>query len=179
MPEGGRCRHRGECPGLAISGLPASALDSPSTTTCATIVRNGGEPSGGDDPRFGVRVHREVIMKMKRLLMASTATLMFLLPWGAAQAFECPKHFAKAQAAIDKVTQDMGGNMSKKMRKEDMALVHALLDDAKSRLASAKHNHAKPQGMFDHGRSIAKADAALGYANAADIFHFKLMKMKM
>ncbi len=118
-------------------------------------------------------------MKVKHLIYAVTATLMFIIPWESAQAFECPKHFAKAQAAIDKVTQDMGGSMSKKMRKEDMALVHALLDEAKSRLTSAKHNHAKPQGMYDHGRAIAKADAALGYATAADIFHFKLMKMKM
>ncbi len=116
-------------------------------------------------------------MKVKRLLLASTATLIFLLPWGAAQAFECPKHFTAAQAAIDKVSGDMKGDMSKKMRKEDMALVHALLDDAKSRLASAKHNHEKPQGRFDHARSIAKADAARGYAVAADIFHFKLMSM--
>ena len=116
-------------------------------------------------------------MNVKRLLLASVATLIFLLPWGAAQAFECPKHFAEAQTVIDKVSEDMKGDMSKKMRKEDMALVHALLDDAKSRLASAKHNHQKPQGPFDHARAIAKADAAKGYAVAADIFHFKLMKM--
>ncbi len=114
-------------------------------------------------------------MKVKRLLMASTATLMFLLPWGAAQAFECPKHFADAQALIDKVKGDMGGDMSKQMPKEQMALVHGLLDDAKSRLASAKHNHEKPQGVYDHARAIAKADAALGYARAADILHFNLM----
>ncbi len=112
-------------------------------------------------------------MKVKRLLMASSATLMFLLPWGAAQAFECPKHFAEAQAVIDKVTENMKGDMSKKMRKEDIALVHALLDDAKSRLTSAKHNHEKPQGAYDHARAIAKADAARGYAVAADTFHFK------
>ena len=116
-------------------------------------------------------------MTVKRLLVASAATLVFLLPWGSAQAFECPGHFAKAQAAIDKVMEDMKGDMSKKMRKEDMALVHALLDDAKSRLASAKHNHEKPQGRFDHARALAKADSALAYATAADIFHFKLMAM--
>jgi len=116
-------------------------------------------------------------MKVKRLLMASATTLMFLLPWGAAQAFECPKHFAAAQAAIDKVSEGMKGEMSKKMAKEDMALVHALLDDAKTRLTSAKHNHEKPQGKFDHARALAKADAALGYAVAADIYHFKLMAM--
>jgi len=92
-----------------------------------------------------------------------------------ANAFECPKHFKAAQAAIDKVIGDMKGDMSKKMSKEDMALVHALLDDAKMRLASARHNHEKPQGKYDHARALAKADAALGYANAADMFHFKLM----
>ena len=116
-------------------------------------------------------------MKAQQLLMASTATLMFLLPWGAAQAFECPKHFAGAQAIIDKVKGDMGGDMSKQMPKEQMALVHALVNDAKTRLASAKHNHEKPQGIYDHARAIAKADAAKGYAVAADIMHFKMMKM--
>ena len=80
---------------------------------------------------------------------------------------------------IDKVVKDMKGEMSKKMKAAgkaaDMALVHALLDDAKMLLAGAKHNHAKPQGKYDHARAIAKADAAKGSANAADIFHWKLM----
>ena len=116
-------------------------------------------------------------MKAKFLLMAMTSMLMFLAPWGAAQAFECPKHFAAAQAAIDKVKGDMGGDMSKQMPKEQMALVHALLDDAKTHLTSAMHNHDKPQGIYDHARALAKADAALGYAQAADILHFKYMKM--
>ena len=116
-------------------------------------------------------------MKAKRVLMASAATLMFLLPWGAAQAFECPSHFAEAQAAIDKVTEDMGGGMSMQMSKETMALVLALLDDAKELLASAMLNHEKPHGMAEHGRAIAKADAARGYAVGTDIFHFKLMAM--
>jgi len=50
-----------------------------------------------------------------------------------------------------------------------------LLDDAKMRLAAARHNHGKPQGRFDHARSIAKAVAAQGYARAADILHSKMM----
>lgn len=116
-------------------------------------------------------------MNVKQLLLASTAALVFLLPWGAAQAFECPKHFAAAQAVIDKVKGDMGGDVSKQMPKEQMALVHALLDDAKMRLSSARHNHEKPQGMYDHARALAKADAALGYATAADMLHFKYMNM--
>ncbi len=114
-------------------------------------------------------------MKVKRLLMTSTATLLFLLPWGAVQAFECPKHFAEAQAAIDKVTEDMGGGMSMQMSKETMALVHALLNDAKELLASAMLNHEKPQGLYDHARACAKAGAARSYAVAADMFHFELM----
>ncbi len=92
-----------------------------------------------------------------------------------ANAFECPKHFKAAQAAIDKVLGAMKGDMSKKMPKADMALVHALVDDAKMLLASARHNHEKPQGKYDHARALAKADAALDYAAAADMFHFKLM----
>ncbi len=115
-------------------------------------------------------------MKLKWLLAGSAAVLIFQMS-GNAQAFEFPKHFAEAQALIDKVKGDMGGEMSKKMPKEQMALVHALLDDAKMILAGAKHNHEKPQGAYDHARAIAKADAALGYARAADILHFKMMQM--
>ncbi len=122
-------------------------------------------------------------MKIMTYAIAGTALTMVLLT-GPATAFECPRHFTKAQAAIDKVIGDMKGEMSKSMAKAgmkpQMALVHALLDDAKMRLASARHNHAKPQGRYDHARAIAKADAAQGYAVAADIFHFKVMgKMKM
>ncbi len=93
----------------------------------------------------------------------------------AASAFECPKHFAEAQALIDKVTEDMK-SMKGKTSKEDHALVHALLDDAKMILAGAKHNHEKPQGAYDHARAIAKAGAARGSALAADLLHFKVMQ---
>lgn len=102
------------------------------------------------------------------------ASVVYLVPLGA-QAFECPKHFDDAQAVIDKVQADMKG-MKGQMSKEEHALVHALLDDAKMRLAGAKHNHEKPQGAYDHARAIAKADAALGYARAADMLHFHYMQ---
>ncbi len=115
-------------------------------------------------------------MGLKWLLAAPAAAMVLQMPSGAL-AFGCPNSFAEAQAAIDKVTGDMKGEMSKKMPKADMALVHALLDDAKMVLAGAKHNHEKSQGAFDHARAIAKANAARGYAEAADIFHFKLMQM--
>ncbi len=115
-------------------------------------------------------------MKVKWLLAAFAAAIALQMPSGA-QAFECPKHFADAQALIDKVAGDMKGEMSMRMPKEQMSLVHALLDDAKTALAGAKHNHENPQGMYDHGRSIAKADAARGSALAADLLHFKMMQM--
>lgn len=114
-------------------------------------------------------------MRLTVLTTLSATAALSLLPV-AAQAFECPKHFAEAQVVIDKVMGDMGGDMSKQMPKEQMALVHALLDDAKMLLAGARHNHEKPQGAYDHARAIAKADAARGSAVAADMFHFRLMQ---
>ena len=117
-------------------------------------------------------------MKLGTLMAFIAVLALGQLP-STANAFACPKHFAAAQAAIDKVTKDMKGEMSKKMKAAgmaaDMALVHALLDDAKMVLASAKHNCEKPQGDYDLARAIAKAEAARGSAVAADIFHFKLM----
>jgi hypothetical protein len=108
---------------------------------------------------------------MRRLVLATA--LVFAVS-GPAAAFECPEHIDEAQSMIDKVAADMKG-MGKDMPQEKMALVHALLDDAKMFLASAIHNHEKPQGNYDHARSIAKADAALGYARASDMLHFLSM----
>ena len=107
--------------------------------------------------------------------VVSVAVALQFMP-KSAQAYGCPEAMGAAQALIDKVKGDMGGDMSKRMPKEQMALVHGLLDDAKMILAGAKHNHEKPQGRIDHARAIAKADSALGYARAADILHFDLMK---
>ena len=108
------------------------------------------------------------------LVLVAAFALTALIPM-TASAFECPRHFKAAQAAIDKVTKNMK-SMGKSIPKAQMGLVHSLVDDAKTWLSSARHNHQKPQGIFDHARSIAKADTALGYAVAANIFHSKLMK---
>ncbi len=115
-------------------------------------------------------------MKIAGIVVLVAVTLALQMPV-IVGAFECPKHFKEAQAAIDKVAGDMKG-MAKTMSKSDMALVHALLDDAKMLLAGAKHNHEKPQGKYDHARAIAKADAARGSAVASDILHWKYMKKK-
>ena len=111
--------------------------------------------------------------KMKWFLATAAGALMLQLPT-AAQAFDCPNRFDAAQAVIDKVKGDMA-SMKDQMPKEKHALVHALFDDAKHFLAAARHHHEKPQGAYDHGRSVAKAGAALGYAEAADMLHQKYM----
>ncbi len=50
---------------------------------------------------------------------------------------------------------------------EQMALVHALLDDSRMLLEAARQNHGQPEGPYDHARAVAKADMALGHARAA------------
>ena len=90
---------------------------------------------------------------------------LMAIPIGA-RAFACPVHTKAAQDSINAMAGAMKG-MSKDMKLTGMPLVHSLLDDAKMFIARARHHHAKPQGAFDHARSIAKADAAKGFADAA------------
>ncbi len=104
-------------------------------------------------------------MKFKTLLAAGAVGVALGLSVPA-QAFECPTHFKEAQAAIDKVAGAAKGAAGS-VAKGDLALVHALLDDAKMLLASGRHNHEKPQGAYDHARAMSKSDAALGHAEAA------------
>ena len=111
---------------------------------------------------------------MNRKIYTTVLTVLSLSSPVTVFAFECPKHFTEAQAVIDKVTEDMQA-MGGSMDKSKMALVHALVDDAKMLLGSAEHNHEKPQGAYDHARAIAKADSARGYAFAADLLHARLM----
>jgi len=58
----------------------------------------------------------------------------------------------------------------KAMPDQDKAgLVHTLLDDAKMLLNSARHHHEKPAaGAYGQARSLAKADSAKAYAEAAE-----------
>ena len=114
-------------------------------------------------------------MKVKRLLIASTATLMFLLPWGAAQAFECPKHLAAAQAAIDRVRGEL---RSMEMPKIEEFLILKLLDDAKWLLANAFRKHENPEASYDHARAIVLANTARAHAESADTIHLHFMKQQ-
>ena len=112
-------------------------------------------------------------MKVKWLIAASAMALVMQTPWSA-QAYECPKHFAAAQAAIDKVAADMQADIPWQ-EPLDKELVLTLLDDARMLLGGAKYNHEHPTGGYSHARAVAKADSALGYANAADLFHRELL----
>ncbi len=97
--------------------------------------------------------------------------LVVVLAVPVVSAFECPKHFKEAQAAIDEAAAAM-----KKLPKDKQGIVHTLIDDGKMLLTSAKHNHKKPAaGGYDHARAIAKADAARGYAVAAKMLAKKSM----
>ena len=101
---------------------------------------------------------------MKKLYIAGPVFAIMLGFASPTWAFSCPTHFVEAQAAIDSATEAMH-EMSDATAK---GLAHTLIDDAKQLLMAAKHHHEKPAaGGFDHARSLAKADSAIGYANAA------------
>ena len=111
-------------------------------------------------------------MGAKEVLAA--AAVLALVASSEARAFQCPRHIAEAEEMIVDIVDDMA-TMKGQMSDENAALVHALLDDAKASLAAAKHNHEKPMGAFDHARAIARAKAAIGFAQGAEILHFHYM----
>jgi len=102
---------------------------------------------------------------MKKMILTGILIIASLGFTSASWAFSCPGHFKASQATIDSATTAMKA-MSDKGK---AGLVHTLLDDAKMLLKSAKHHHAKPAaGAYDHARSLAKADSAMAYAEAAE-----------
>jgi len=103
---------------------------------------------------------------MKNLIVAGPVLAIALGFASPSSAFSCPGHFTDAQAAIDSATVAMN-EMSDATAK---GLVHTLIDDAKHLLTAARHHHKKPAaGGYDHARSLAKADSAIAYANAAKV----------
>jgi hypothetical protein len=103
------------------------------------------------------------------------ALLLCLVPGVArAQGIDCAKHLQTAQGAIDKVTEDMKGMET--MPKDQLLYVQTLLDDAKMLLDGARHNCEQPRADYDRARAIAKAEAARGSAEAADVLHWHFMK---
>jgi hypothetical protein len=87
---------------------------------------------------------------------------------------DCATHIKTAQTAIDKVADDMKGMET--MAKDQVRSVHGLLDEAKKTLDGARHTCDQPKGDADRARAIARAEAARGSAEAADILHWHYMK---
>ena len=87
---------------------------------------------------------------------------------------DCGTHVKTAQTAIDKVTEDMKG--MENMPKDQLQNVHGLLDEAKKLVDGARHTCDQPKGDADRARAIARAEAARGSAEAADILHWHYMK---
>ncbi len=108
---------------------------------------------------------------MKALLLIGGALFFVVLFISSpASAFECPKHFKVTQAAIDNAVTAMN-SIDIGIEAQKKVLVHTLIDESKMLLSGAKHNHEKPAaGKYDHARSIAKADSALAFAQAAQLF---------
>jgi len=91
-----------------------------------------------------------------------------------AEDIDCGTHVKTAQTAIDKVTDDMKG--MENMPKDQLGSVHALLEEARKTLDGARRSCAQPKGDVDRARAIARAEAARGSAEAADILHWHYMK---
>ena len=106
-------------------------------------------------------------MKRKWILAVTVAPLLSLTPWPV-QAFECPAHFAAAQAAIDKAAESI-----KRMKGGMPMASRAHLQHAKMTLNEAEYHHSET-GEFHHARAIVRANEARGHAVAAEILSRKL-----
>jgi hypothetical protein len=107
------------------------------------------------------------------LTFVCTLMLLALPGLGLAQGLDCKKPIQRAQAEIEKVTDDMKGMET--MPKDQLSDIHGLLDDAKKNLDSARQSCSKP-GVSEQARAIGEAESAHGYAVAADRLHFHYMK---
>ncbi len=87
-----------------------------------------------------------------------------------AQPLDCQHPIQRAQKSIDKVTDDLKGMES--MPKDQLDHVHALLDDANKSFDAARHGCDKAQDDYMRARALGDAEAAHGYATAADRLHF-------
>ncbi len=108
-------------------------------------------------------------MTRKLILAATVAPLLLLTPWPA-QAFECPEHFAAAQAAIDKANEQF-----RRMEVGMPLAAHAHLRYAKMSLVEAKFHHAQT-GNYHHARAIVRANEARGHAVAGEILSRRIAK---
>ena len=101
-------------------------------------------------------------MKQK-LILAVMLTPLILYNLSPAQAFECPNHIAKAEAAIDKASASIKTNGVRMPLASRSHLQHA-----KMSIVEARYHH-KLSGSYHHARSIVRAHEALGHAMLAYI----------
>ncbi len=76
---------------------------------------------------------------------------------------ECPEHFAAAQAAIDKASEQI-----RRMEGGMPLAAHGHLRYAKMSLVEAKYHHAQT-GNYHHARAIVRANEARGHAIAGEL----------
>jgi hypothetical protein len=114
---------------------------------------------------------------LKEELVVLTVCAFVGISGAAAQNFNFARHHATAQAAIAKVSGDLGG-MDTIMPRQELNAIHGLLDNAKKRLDAAKSLEHGASSPRDHALAIAKAGAAKSYADAADILHFEFMRLQ-
>ena len=91
-----------------------------------------------------------------------------------AQSLDCRQPIQRAQKSVDKVSDDLKGMES--MPRDQLERVHALIDEAKKNLDAARQGCGKPGDEYAHARAQGDAEAARGYATAADRLHFTYMK---
>jgi hypothetical protein len=106
-------------------------------------------------------------MKTKLLLVVSSA-LLFFGASGSAQAYECPKHFAEAWAAIETVAENMN-RAEGVLPKEVMVAPRSHLRNARMSYVEGKQHHKAgvDDGDYHHARAIVRANEAQGHAAAA------------
>lgn len=112
-------------------------------------------------------------MKLNLLLAVPIVGSVLSISWDAS-AFECPKHFAQAQEAIDKTSEQLKGMkkiMPEMMSEKEMAKIHSLLANSRILLSGARQSHKRNLGPYDHAYAIAKAESAFGYALATRVIH--------
>ena len=127
-------------------------------------------PTGGS-ARTGLYRHaerKEFVMKTKLLLVVSSTLLSFGVG-GSAQAYECPKHFAEAWAAIEEVAESMK-RAEGVLPMEDMVAPRSHLRNARMSYAEGKQHHktGRDDDGYHHARAIVRANEAQGHAAAAE-----------
>ncbi|MBK5105274.1 MAG: hypothetical protein JJE42_13580 [Burkholderiales bacterium] len=136
------------------------------------VLRCGAQTKGHAPASIAVA---SALANSKRIL-AGTVTILAATLTGPvwAGSLDCAKHLQAAEAAIDKVAEDMKG--MEMMAKSQLADVDALLNVARKFATDSHHDCDQPRADLDRARGIAQADAAKGYAIAADMLHWQYMK---